>query len=340
MSAVGARTGSKLDAVLEDWSAVEEDAAFSGLLIGNGASRAVWEGFGYESLLRIAREENRLTRLGDSEYALFGALSTANFEVVLSALATSGVVSENFGLDGAALRRAHKRVQESLVEAVKSKHIPWGVLPDSTLAATKAHFRQYRRVYSTNYDLLAYWAAMHQGPAGFKDYFWGESFAIADTEVWDSSTMMLYLHGGLHLRRNAQGRVFKLASREGGNLLDQFGEYREQQSPLFVAEGSSADKLRVIFSSEYLAFVYTQLTRHSGPLCIFGHSLGESDRHIVDAIRLARVPVLAVSVLPGPADEIVRSKARLIAHFPDAQLRFFDSSTHPLGNAAFRVKPT
>lgn len=48
------------DTRLEDWEALRADTAFSGLLLGNGASRAVWDDFGYDSLFENARtvEEN------------------------------------------------------------------------------------------------------------------------------------------------------------------------------------------------------------------------------------------------------------------------------------------
>ncbi|MFZ4780555.1 MAG: hypothetical protein ACOYM3_34820, partial [Terrimicrobiaceae bacterium] len=42
--------GSKLDDILEHWNTLKQSCNFSGILVGNGASRAVWNGFEYSSL--------------------------------------------------------------------------------------------------------------------------------------------------------------------------------------------------------------------------------------------------------------------------------------------------
>ena len=44
-----------IDAHLEDWSALRAAVDFSGILIGNGASRTIWEDFAYDSLFENAR---------------------------------------------------------------------------------------------------------------------------------------------------------------------------------------------------------------------------------------------------------------------------------------------
>lgn len=44
-----------IDAHLEDWSVLRASRDFSGILIGNGASRTIWEDFAYDSLFENAR---------------------------------------------------------------------------------------------------------------------------------------------------------------------------------------------------------------------------------------------------------------------------------------------
>ncbi|MBS7668108.1 hypothetical protein KIM96_18985, partial [Vibrio cholerae] len=44
-----------IDAHLEDWSTLRAAVDFSGILIGNGASRTIWEDFAYDSLFENAR---------------------------------------------------------------------------------------------------------------------------------------------------------------------------------------------------------------------------------------------------------------------------------------------
>lgn len=53
--------------------------------------------------------------------------------------------------------------------------------------------------------------------------------------------------------------------------------------PLFVSESSSDDKRKSIRQSDYLSFCHEQLMAHKDALCIFGHSLGEQDQHLIDA---------------------------------------------------------
>lgn len=220
-------------------------------------------------------------------------------------------------------------------------HVPWANVLGATLQAIRDELLHYKFVYSTNYDLLIYWAVMHENQGGFKDFFWAPPyFDLADVEVWGKPTVVLYLHGGLHLYRTVSGRTLKRHADEGVNLLDLFGTpiAGEDATPLFVSEGSAADKLASIHRSDYLAFAYKKLVDHDGPLCVFGHSLGDTDNHIVDALA-ARPRVIAISIRPGAANAIITAKANAIEKLPDAVLSFYDATTHPLGAAALAIAP-
>ena len=94
-------------------------------------------------------------------------------------------------------------------------------------------------VYSTNYDLLLYWASMHNGGKGFLDYFWGvdSAFAISDTDIWLSRerwTRILFIHGGIHLRRLQGGGTRKALAAEGSLLEQVSTEYGTEESPLLI----------------------------------------------------------------------------------------------------------
>ena len=196
-------------------------------------------------------------------------------------------------------------------------------------------------VYSTNYDLLAYWALMHEsGPRKSKDMFWDAVFNLSNTEVWGKSTVILYLHGGLHLYRTSDGRTLKRQAQNGANLLDLFGvplASFPDSTPLFVSEGTASDKLRSIYRSDYLAFAYLQLMRHEGPLCVFGSALGDSDQHLIDAIKNAKVRDIAFSIRPNNSTKVIAAKGSAIEKMPWATLHFFDSTTHPLGNPNLQI---
>src|SRR5947199_237504 len=56
---------------LATWEAVRTVTGFTGLLVGNGASCAVWAGFAYESLFDVALNVNDTCRLAAADVALF-----------------------------------------------------------------------------------------------------------------------------------------------------------------------------------------------------------------------------------------------------------------------------
>lgn len=348
---------------LETWDAVERNFPEKnrGLLIGNGASMALWGGFGYESLYKMACDETRRVHLQECDKKVFDHLNTKNFESVLSALIIAGKVWCFFDkprIDVEDLRQSYGRIRASLIQAVHDVHIPYAAIDASLKANLREIFAQYDYVYSTNYDLLLYWSMMDE-PKRFKDFFWTKDpdetaswFDIADTSLWNQKcTKILFLHGALHLYRDQNGSTFKKLAGEQGALLSQF-YVRGDAIPLFISEGTWKDKLSAINRNHYLSFAYERFAKHRGSLVIFGNSLSEEyDKHIIDAINKWRRydqmrmaggsirRVIALSVYPGDgtAHDIVAFKTRIAKALPNYELKFFDSTTHPLGKPELQV---
>jgi len=113
---------------------------------------------------------------------------------------------------------------------------------------------EFDTVYTTNYDLLVYWAVMTDRPSDFRDFFWGPdaSFDPDDVSTAAGVTRILYLHGALHLYTLADGGTAKLTA-GGRNLLSKRSA-RTSTVPLFVCEGHSRDKRIAIARSDYLSF--------------------------------------------------------------------------------------
>jgi hypothetical protein len=341
----------QIDAALEPWPVVSaECGAWDALLLGNGASCAVWKRFTYGSLYERAASGDLDDGLTAEDIELFTRFNTVNFEAVLSALATTAQViavlnlpDEDPRLVQEAILERYRSVQAALAAAVHDRHIAHGAVPQNTLLTLRAEMRHYRTVFSTNYDLLVYWAVMAGGPAGFTDLFFnGETFDPDDAEVsgvW--RTVVLWLHGALHLQRRVNGETRKRASGEIGefnDILSQFKEPTPGLIPLVITEGTSRQKLAAIERSEYLAHAYEQLSGRRASAVVFGHSLGEMDEHLVSAIRGWGLATIAVSVWPGMGPEaIIELKVSLRRRLPDARLLYFDSTTHPLGNPALQV---
>ncbi|WP_422777281.1 DUF4917 family protein [Pseudomonas mediterranea] len=328
------------DARLEDWETLRAQTAFSGLLVGNGASRAVWDDFGYDSLFENARtvEEKPLS---PSELSVFDALQTRSFEQVLGALKITSRVNKALAVSSAAPRNRYYAIKEALINTVHAVHIPWRLVQPSTLATLSQELSRYASVFTTNYDLLNYWA-IQQSPQAITDLFTGADHSFDLGQVSTDKSRLLYLHGGLHLVRNQDGTARKLTSTEG-TLLGNFAINNTLKTlddvPLFVNEGPSEDKLKTIRSSDYLSFCYDQLLHHGDNLCLFGHALGEQDRHIVRALRQAKPRTLAISIYPRSQAFIQHQKRHYAQLFQglDIELRFFDAKSHPLGDPKLSV---
>jgi len=338
---------------LHDWKDIREKIYPSGrkqwsLLIGNGASRAIWKNFQYPSLFEIACDPRRPGRLTERDQKLFHQLETANFEAVLSALMTSRVVNEILEEPTNVQREYYARIRDSLIQAVKEVHIPYKLVNEAVRKGVDEAISEYQNVYSTNYDLLPCWASM-TNPERFKDYFWGadNGFDLENCEVrGEYATVMHYLHGGLHLCYTPSGRIYKkVGSLECGGLIDQFN-MDDWSMPLFISEGEWKSKKSSILRNDYLAFCYQKFIQNQAHLVVFGHSLSdEFDKHIIQAIRQrcsgGYKGIVAVSIYPhAPEKDIAHEMTRLSRHFQGVELFFFDSTTHPLGDEKLTVRET
>jgi hypothetical protein len=188
---------------LLSWGDLEEDFFDGGLLVGNGASRSVFADFGYTSLYDTSMSKDIDHPLTASDKKLFASLETRNFEEVLRALTTALVVGEALKQDVTRFRERYESIQLALVQAVAKVHLEWSWVRDEVLIAIRQELLNYDFVYSTNYDLLIYWAMGAHDFSGFVDYFWNpdHNFDITNTEVFGKVTKVLWLHGGLHLIR-------------------------------------------------------------------------------------------------------------------------------------------
>jgi hypothetical protein len=324
---------------LAPWKEVREYADWKGLLVGNGASVAIYPPFRYGSLYEIAASGQLSHPLSEDDQALFGIFATENFEQVLAGLKTAGLVTEALDLDpDDVLEERYDSIQRALFEAVHAVHVPWLAVAEEHVSRLFKILRRYRFVYSTNYDLLLYWASMDDGGTGFLDYFWGDggTFDVFDTDIWATKelwTRLLFIHGGIHLRRLRGGGTRQLHSSDG-SLLDQFlSGWTDEESPLLVSEGESADKMASISSSDYLTFAHSSFAEHEGGLVVFGHTLGEQDEHLVRPMRSWQDNPVAISIRPSDDEEkIIQQKDHIRSRLsPMKNIVFYDASTHPLG---------
>jgi hypothetical protein len=324
----------QVDDELVDWAGIRQNYDGHGLLIGNGASMAVWERFSYPSLFA----EAPLTELDKS---IFEALDTTNFELVLDSLRISEIVCSAVGHDRAGVHERYLSIRRSLFNAVRGVHVRWDRVPRETFDEIEQELHRYETVFSTNYDLLAYWSIMCRETERIRDFFWNPDLAFdaTNTQLTGTASTILYLHGGIHLYVDTRTGATMKRKSEGGGLLG-FGDMAHTtRRPLFISEGRSGDKLRSIRSSDYLSFAYQTLADYSDPLVIFGHSLGETDAHIAQAIKSSAKRRIAIGLHPGRSMAIIKAKTHLEDVLDGQLIEYFDASTHPLGYPGMRIPP-
>lgn len=317
---------------LDDWDDVD-DGDWPTLLLGNGASRAVSSKFAYGSLFSVAP----LTR---DDRDLFDALDTTNFEEVLSHLRTASLVCGQLGHPASEVDDRYESIRDALIDAVNDHHVSWHEVDDGDrLLRIRGALLSYQAVFTTSYDLLIYWAMMNAGVPpgdGFGDLFWNgrHAFDPLDTSPFDNKTLVYWLHGGLHLYRTPAGETRKRTN-NGAGLLATFAS--GSRLPLFVSEGTWRRKRSAIRRSDYLEHVYNTFAETAGRLVVFGQALGSSDGHLITAVLRDPTREVAYGIYPTTQHAANLQRAQVESHFPQANITFFDSSTHPLGDPALLV---
>jgi hypothetical protein len=261
------------------------------LLLGNGFSIACDPVFRYGSLYEAAVQAG----LSERAQQLFERIGTNNFEGAMKLLEDSHWVARTYGLlehDSSDMLNDLDVIKRTLVDAIASSHLPIpGDITEERKSSAANFLVPYHIVFTTNYDLLLYWVAMHAGdPPPFEDCFRSDQafpdapYLVFSQRLGDTRGL-LYLHGALHLYLN-DGQLRKHSwTRTGQRLTDLIRDgLRQGQYPLFVAEGRPDKKLMQIHSSGYLWYCLDKLRNIKSPLVVFGHSLGSSDGHIADAI--------------------------------------------------------
>lgn len=264
------------------------------VLIGNGFSRAQSDDdrFAYSSLLEKSG-------LADDHPIrnVFASLDTVDFEAVMRALEHAALVEEAYGEEGRArtLTDDAAELREALIHAVREVHpgIQFDV-PEDQRTACAEFLSRFSKVFTLNYDLLLYWVILHGARAHHSDGFGlGEASAGFRKFSEAAHCSVYFLHGALHLFLDRQQETEKRIV-TGVTIVDDITETirRRQRMPLFVAEGTSGQKLRKINSVPYLRHCYETLQELEGSLFVFGHSADENDQHIYAALGRSDVEEL------------------------------------------------
>lgn len=298
------------------------------LLLGNGFSMNLDQKFNYPSLFNTF-----LAKCPAHLHDTFKLFGTTNFELILEYLKYSLKVNQSLGLPIDPIQEAIEVLRNGLIEAINEIHprvakIDWGRLQGIT-----KQLAEFSDIYTTNYDLYLYHIIMQaidlrkadKTFRPYNDYFWGEHHAPAGfKEFVPYQTFRIYkhiyyLHGALFIFPHGQYDI-KITRGANVELMDVIAEEIQKDNfPVFVSEGEAVDKVDSIYRSSYLRFSLRKLESTGKPLMIYGNSLSEVDKHIVDSIKVFPRPlIICIYVGEKTAEELNKEKSDLLVQFPQS----------------------
>lgn len=332
------------------------------LLLGNGFSIACNPNiFTYHSLYKQAKKTHFENIPKASK--LFDEFETEDFEVIIKILEDSSktlfIFDESMENIAKNMHSQAEALKTALIKTIADNHpaIPNNI-EDSKFSACRKflrHFLNKGQVYTLNYDLLLYWAGLHDEQPSektlqfdFNDGFVGNSENDKSGYViWQGESnhkqKIHYLHGAIHLF-DAGSELKKYTWKNNGiPLLEQAqGAMKKNMFPLFVAEGRSEKKLEKIKHSAYLYHSYksfsTQMDKENQALFIFGHSFAENDDHILRKISDGKVAHIFVSIFGSPTDknnkslidrveQLKQQRENRKKEYPKLEVTFFDAAS-------------
>ncbi len=302
------------------------------LLIGNGFSAQY---FSYRNLL----EKSGLSAEAPVR-KIFDALGTVDFEAVVHALDGAVLVERTYGNTAHAdeLEDDAKKVRDALVEAVNSTHPPHREDLGDKYTTSAGFLANFSTVYTLNYDLLLYWVNLEKRL--LKDGFGlGSQIGAFHGPFDEEAYCHLYnMHGGLHLFEDADGDIMKAIDTGSGvisTITDTISKLR--RFPIYVAEGTSAQKMSKINSVSYLRHCYEILSRNSAVIFIYGHSADENDAHIYRAVFGSETKHIYFGVY-NPNEDTIKRLDGLLSKYQKtsgstAEYTFFDSESAKIWEA-------
>ena len=314
------------------------------LLLGNGFSIACRPGiFVYKKLF----EQADFSKLSPSAKKTFAALNTQDFEKVIKALRDAKAVLAAY--DGvpskllATLQKDADNLRELLVQTIASSHPEQpGEIEEYEYAACRQFISNFKTVYTLNYDLLLYWTQMHTEknaqPSSDNGFRKPEDNYDAVYVTWEPDNSYQqntwFLHGALHLF-DAGTEIQKYTwVNTGIRLIEQIRKALEHDYfPIFVAEGTSNEKIIRIRHNDYLAKASRSFGGITGALFVYGHSLAKNDEHCLKQIERGKLSQLYVGIYGDPNSPdnkaIIDRAERMSAPSRRTKLNvhFFDASS-------------
>ena len=188
--------------------------------------------------------------------------------------------------------------------------------PTHNSSLCRAFLNRLERYTRLNYDLLLYWAQMHEDESaialvcddGFRIPEAGQaqyvSWEIEDTDRQN----IFYLHGALHLfDAGSELKKFTWVN-TGIRLIQQIRDaLAANMFPLIVAEGTSEQEKEKIAHSGYLNRARRSFGSITGDLVVYGHSMSAADEHILAQLEhpKSKVTSIWISLYGNPESKAI-----------------------------------
>jgi hypothetical protein len=139
------------------------------------------------------------------------------------------------------------------------------------------------------------------------------------------------MHGALHLVNEPEKKISLDEEDQHKNrtLTEKVSTtWKRGRRPLFISEGLSEKKRKMISKSDYLRHAFGEFRKliENRDLVIFGTSLSDQDSHIINAIVESKAKRVCVA-LHQPEIDTVRKIASWRQKFGDLELIFFDAKS-------------
>jgi len=318
------------------WSVLADQFTGSDLLLGNGFSLNITPRLHYDSLF-----DEFLAKCSPKNRRIFESFETTNFEFILEKLSNAKDVNEIFRIRTAEIEDAIDCLKGGLIDTIEAVHPRWAETDQQQLERIALQLYRFEDVFTLNYDLYLYRIILilndrhrrGENARPYSDYFWegyDEQFLhFSPSTEFEGYRHPYYLHGALFLFKESFHDLKLRKADSSEELIELIGDsIKEGRMPLFVSEGTHEQKWEAISRSSYLRFALEKLENSEKRLVIFGTSLSDPDKHIVDAINQTKRD-LAVSIHIGTKskDEVKSAEFSIRSKFPGHKVEFFNSNT-------------
>ncbi|WP_282040056.1 DUF4917 family protein [Saccharicrinis aurantiacus] len=313
------------DAGIRQWSDIKALFTNCPILLGNGFSINFTSNLRYSMLHEVFIEN-----CSSQARELFSAFQTNNFETVLEHLETTNTVLNVIDWIDDLIPDIQNEVKEGLIESINRIHPRPDEVDFSKTKKVAKQFEIFSNIFTTNYDIYSYYIIMELRKS-FGDYFYtksnGEFTNFSDGDVYKNKHIY-YLHGALFLFQNGLSAA-KIIGNEKWLISKISREIKKDKYPLFISEGKSDTKLKAIRTNNYLNFCFERLKSDGDkPLVVFGQSLSEQDKHLVEVLDV-KDKKIAISIWTKgrKVRELKSEVGRINSQFENTECTFFDSSS-------------